>query len=116
MNISSFVVDLTYKLSQDDIASFSEILTRLTLFSKELFNSSKIRKLTVYSAFYVHSSTLEHSIEYKRRLKNIKISVKCNANGAVNVFCNKRDELATKYILDVAAASAATMCCIQEDT
>lgn len=116
MNISSFVVDLSCKLSQDDIASFSEILTRLTSFSKELFTSSKIRKLTVYSAFYVHSSTLEHSIEYKRRLKNIKISVKCNANGAVNIFCNKRDELATKYILDVAAASAATMYCIQEDT
>lgn len=116
MNISSFVVDLTCKLSQDDTASFSEFLTFLTSFSKELFTSSKIRKLTVYSAFYVHSNTLEHSIEYKRRLKNVKISVKCTANGAVNVFCSKRDKLATKYILDVAAASAVTMCCIQEDT
>lgn len=116
MNISSFVVDLSCKLSQDDIASFSEILTRLTSFSKELFTSSKIRKLTVYSAFYVHSSTLEHSIEYRHMFRKIKISVSCNANGSVNIVCNKRDKLATKYIIDIAAVAAATMCCIQEDT
>ena len=116
MNISSFVVDLTCNLSQDDIASFSEFLTRLTLFSQELFTSSKIRKLTVYSLFYVHSSTLEHSIEYRHMFRKIKISVSCNANGSVNIVCNKRDKLATKYIIDIAAAAAATMCCILNDT
>lgn len=116
MNISSFVVDLSCKLSQNDIANFSEFLTRLTSFSKELFASSKIRKLTVYSAFYVHSSTLEHSIEYRHIFRNIKISVRCNANGSVNIVCNKRDKLATKYIVDIAAAAAATMSCILNDT
>lgn len=116
MNVCSYVIDLTCKLSQDDIASFSEFLTSLTSFSKELFTSLKIRKLTVYSLFYVHSSMLEHNIEYTHIFKKIKISVSCNANGFMNIVCNKRDNLATKYILDIAAAAAATMSCIQNDT
>ena len=116
MDVCSYVIDLTCKLSQDDIASFSEFLTSLTSFSKELFTSLKIRKLTVYSLFYVHSSTLEHSIEYRHMFRKIKISVSCDANGSVNIVCNKRDKLATKYIIDIAAAAAATMSCILNDT
>ena len=116
MNACSYVIDLTCNLRQDDIASFSIFLTWLTSFSKALFTSPKIRKLTVYSLFYAHSSTLEHNIEYTHIFRKIKISVSCNTNGYINIVCNKRDNLATKYILDIVAAAAATMSCIQNDT